>query len=363
MQARNQIIDYLKQIGSILAGPKQKLPTLKLRMRYLTNLSLMPCFICFLAFTRSFIYRYIKAPPPFIDEVSMTCSKFGWLNNASIRMTCNNRPLDIHATLAMTWLTLFTLQTLTRKFHFNKIHKYLGIVGQPIAVINCVGMIQLTLFDIISPMKTERPPIFTPFMFLTACIIFVCLYQSWLGLRATPMDVDMHALWIVRAFLMSFTTPIIRFYPIVLRYIFSTACIKDEMSLNTWVIGSMTVAATLTLYLFWLANKACLDDPVDNFLKGFIVFEVGCVFIDIIQTFTKGTFFGHMYRCYKEGRAGPTIFDSWPVHPLLLLLFVAVFCVWVFYLLVQGYDDDDDDADKEKDAKDAAVNEKTGLIA
>ena len=69
-----------------------------------------------------------------------------------------------------------------------------------------------------------------------------------------------------------------------------------------------------------------------------------------------------MYRCYKEGRAGPTIFDSWPVHPLLLLLFVAVFCVWVFYLLVQGYDDDDD-ADKEKDAKDAAVNEKTGLIA
>ena len=52
---------------------------------------------------------------------------------------------------------------------------------------------------------------------------------------------------------------LIRFYPIVLRYVFSTDCIKQQQSLDTWVIGSMTVSCVLSFYLFYLVNKACLD--------------------------------------------------------------------------------------------------------
>lgn len=127
------------------------------------------------------------------------------------------------------------------------------------------------------------------------------------GLDKKPMDIDAHSLWMVRAFLMSFTTPVIRFYPIVLRYIFSTACIKTQAALDTWVIGSMTVAATITLYLFFLANKACLKNPYDTFFWGFVAFEVGCLVIDAKQTFDQGFFFTHMYTCFRHGADHPSL--------------------------------------------------------
>jgi len=337
-------MSYLETVSRILGGPKKRLPTLKARIAYLTNVSLMPCLICYLAFTRSFIYRYFGHPAT-LQGVSMECSKFGWLNNASIRMTCNNRPLDIHATLALAWLSLFSVQALLQKFNLWEAHKKVGKYLGFIAVINVVGMLQLATYDIISPMVTERPPVFTPFMFGTAIIMIWCLYESYQGLASTPRDVDRHIMWITRAFLMSFTTPVIRFYPIVLRYIFSTKCIKQQEALDTWVIGSMTVSCALSLYLFYLVNKACLDEPFDIFLNGFIAFTGVAIVIDFVQTFNKGTFIGHMYKCWKDGNAGPTIFDSVPAHPLLIFVFVCLFFAWLFMILVDSGLEEEEDED------------------
>jgi len=101
---------------------------------------------------------------------------------------CNNRPLDIHATLAMMWLTLFTIQTLAIKFQFHTIHKLVGKYIGIIALINVGGMLQMSVYDILVPMVTERPKIFTPFMFMTAWIVLGCLYMSNKGLKATPRD-------------------------------------------------------------------------------------------------------------------------------------------------------------------------------
>jgi len=123
---------------------------------------------------------------------------------------------------------------------------------------------------------------------------------------------------------MSFTTPVIRFYPLVLRYVFSTACIKKQLALDTWVIGSMTVSCVMTLWFFYLVNKACLDKPYDIFLKGFMAFTAVAFVIDFVQTFSLGTFIGHMYQCWKDGDAGPTIFDAFPFHPLVNLFFIVV---------------------------------------
>lgn len=335
-------MSYIEKLKSILGGPKQKISTQKGRILYLTNISLMPCLICYLAFTRSFIYRFFGHPAT-LDGVSMECSKFGWLNNASIRMTCNNRPLDIHATLALSWLSLYSVQAVLQKFNFTEAHKKVGKYLGFIAFINIIGMLQLATYDIISPMVTERPPVFTPFMFGTAIIMSWCLYESYSGLYSTPRDIDRHAMWMTRGFLMSFTTPVIRFYPIVLRYIFSTNCIKQQQALDTWVIGSMTVSCVLSLYLFYLVNKACLEDPMDIFLQGFIAFTAGAFVIDMIQSATKGTFVGHMYQCWADGDAGPTIFTSVPAHPLLIFVFIILFFVWLFSILVGETEDDEED--------------------
>jgi hypothetical protein len=342
------MIGCLSDTIQVFKGPKKKLPTTDARNQYLTSLCLMPCLICFLAFTRPFIYRFFWRPAE-MDGISLKCSKFGWLNNASVRITCDNRPLDIHATLAISWLVLFSVQTITKKFRWKEVHKFIGWTFGFMAAINVVGMLQFAIYDIVSPMKTERPPVFTPFMFMTAVIISWCLYESYQGIIAK--NFDHHGLWMARAFLMSFTTPVIRFYPIVLRYIFSTACIKDEQALDTWVLGSMTVASSFTLYLFYLANRACRDETFDNFLWMFIAFEAVALIMDGYQTYHKGTFFGHMYRCWKNGDAGDTVFTKCPVHPLLVVGFVASFFMWIFVVLVghlhhfdeEGGDDGDDD--------------------
>lgn len=158
---------------SFILGPKERLPTLKQRVSFLTNLSLVPCLVCYLAFTRPAIYRFLPfLKPDSLQGVDIRCKDYGWLNNASVRMTCENRSLDIHATLAIAWLTLFTIQALAQlagaKELHRKIGKYLGVV----ALINVVGMLQLSVYDLIVPMKTERPKIFGPFMFLTAMFVF-----------------------------------------------------------------------------------------------------------------------------------------------------------------------------------------------
>jgi hypothetical protein len=283
-----------------LAGPKERLPTFKDRVNFLANLTLTPILICYVAFTRSFIYRFISTPEKYAG-VDMKCSRFGWLNNAAVRMTCNHRPLDIHATLAMMWLALYTIQTLAIRFNFRKTHKFVGKYLGWIAAVNVGGMVLMSVYDLFVPMETDRPNIFGPIMVATAVFVSLCVFMSGKALQATPRDLDQHILWIVRAFLVSFSTPIIRFYPIVLRHIFSTECIQQKENLETSVIGATTVAVLVCQYLFWLANRACLKDPVDSFLTFFGAFATFIVVVDIHQTLTKGFFFWNMYKCHRDG--------------------------------------------------------------
>jgi hypothetical protein len=294
----------IMSILGFLAGPKERLPTFKERVSFLANLSLTPILICYVAFTRSFIYRFISTPDKY-SGVDMKCSRFGWLNNATVKVTCNHRPLDIHATLALMWLALYTIQTLAIKFNFRKVHTFVGKYIGVVAVINIGGMLLMTVYDKIHPMEdSDRPASFRPLMFMTAVFVAGCAYMSFKGLQATPRDLDEHILWIVRAFITSFSTPIIRFYPIVLRHIFSTECVQQKASLETWVIGSTAVSCACCLYLFWLSNKACLKDPMDLFFKAFLVFAVFILVIDVHSTVTKGFFFWNMYTCYRDGVSG-----------------------------------------------------------
>jgi hypothetical protein len=108
----------------------------------------------------------------------MKCSRFGWLNNAAVRMTCNHRPLDIHATLAMMWLALYTIQTLAIRFNFRKTHKFVGKYLGWIAAVNVGGMVLMSVYDLFVPMETDRPNIFGPIMVATALLVSSCVFMS-----------------------------------------------------------------------------------------------------------------------------------------------------------------------------------------
>jgi hypothetical protein len=137
-----------------LAGPKERLPAFKDRVKFIVNLSLTPILICCVVFTRAFICRFIAAPDKHAG-VDMKCSRFGWLDNAQVRMTCNHRPLDIHATLALMWLALCTVQTLAVKCNFCKVHKFVGKHVRFIAVANFGGMVLMSVYDLLfHPMET-----------------------------------------------------------------------------------------------------------------------------------------------------------------------------------------------------------------
>jgi len=233
----------------------------------------------------------------------MTCKQFGWYNNGTVNMACDKKALDIHATLALMWLFFFTIQAMAIRFGFKKFHMIAGLYYFfPVAMINVFGMAIITGSEI-GNAKSTRPREFYPFMILTMILIIFCLFKSFLALfpqsAGFERSVDNHTLWIVRAFLVSFTTPVMRLYPIAMRMLFSTACVRQQESLEVFLIASMTVSIVVTTYFAWLQNKAVLENPFDPWFKAvLLIFGFGFL-VDIIQTVNKGYFFYHMIKCYR----------------------------------------------------------------
>jgi hypothetical protein len=121
-------------------------------------------------------------------------------------------------------------------------------------------------------------------MVMTALLVSSCALMSGKALQATPRDLDQRTLWVVRAFLVSFATPVVCFCTIVLRHTFSNECVQQKANLDASVIEATTVAGLLCLCLFWLANKACLKEPVDLFFEAFLALVVFVAVVDVHQT-------------------------------------------------------------------------------
>jgi len=233
----------------------------------------------------------------------MTCKQYGWYNNGTVNMECDKLSLDIHATLALMWLFFFTIQAFAIRFGFKKFHMIAGLYYIfPVAFLNVFGMAIITGAEM-STSKSTRPKEFYPFMILTMILIIFCLFKSALALfpqsAGFERNVDNHTLWIVRAFLVSFTTPIMRLYPITMRTLFSTNCIRQQESMEVFLIASMTVSVIVTTYFVWLQNKAVLENPFDPWMKSIFVIFVIAFTVDIIQAVRKGYFFYHMIKCYR----------------------------------------------------------------
>jgi hypothetical protein len=280
--------------------------TQQARLDVIVNLALGPCLICFLAFTRPVLYRAFGIGGKFVDVVhgvedvviTKKCPKFAWLNNADFKVTCDHRPLDIHGVLAVAWLILFTAQCLMIKFRFRAFHKLVGKGGMWIALVNIMGMLFLSVYDVFYPMEdTSRPRIFNLFMWNLTAQMFIYLKSSYEALQ--KHDIEMHALWMFRAFVKSFTTPVMRFYPLVLRYFFGTKC--SELNREKAVMGSVGICLLFIVPLSWFSNVYVLKEPMDKYMKSTIGMAVVTLCLEAVWFYHKGFYITGMFQCHRYG--------------------------------------------------------------
>lgn len=262
------------------------------RKNYLLSLSVMPIVVCVLAFARSAIYRITYTPSH--------CKSFGWYSSSSAEFQCDYKPLDIHATLALLWLAVFAIQvSLIGALGKPLWHRFFGRIGLVIAFANAIGMIYLAYKDVTDPMKkTDRPKDFTPFMFLVAFKVSACLAISVRCLYSKGRDIEGHMLWMFRTFVCSFTTPVIRFYPMVLRMLAGKNCF--EANRDRFVMGAMFVSEMTCIVLYSLAQKQTRTTFWDGFMKlQFLTFLLATA-NEARFAWTHGLFIGGMAQCFLE---------------------------------------------------------------
>jgi hypothetical protein len=262
------------------------------RKNFLLQLSYTPILICVLAFARSAFYRITYNPPE--------CSKFGWFSSSSGEFTCDHKPLDFHATLALAWLSVFSIQVGLMVFGQNRLHKLFGKTGFSIAFANAAGMFWLAIHDTLHPMKTtDRPPDFTPFMFLVAAKLTLCLIFSVQAIMSkNNRDVENHFLWIFRGFITSFTTPVIRFYPAVLRHLAGRDCFEQHR--EKFVMGAMFVSELTCVILYSLAQVKTRKKFWDLFIKLQVLTFVTAAVKEFQFAGEHGLFISGMVQCAAE---------------------------------------------------------------
>ena len=288
--------------GSGTKGARDKQQASHSTTTALLRLSYVPVLVCIVAFTRSAVYRLNGA----IQRNQGGCQRFGWYSSSSAEFQCDHKPLDVHASLALMWLAVYALQVLLLATGNPKWHRRLGRLGLVVALLNCAGMFLLATAELdpeTAMKKTDRPDDFTPFMFLVATKVTVCVSLSIWALYGKPKcDVEAHKLWMFRAFLSSFTTPVIRFYPLVLRLLAGTDCFQQHR--EKFVMGSMFVSELVCVVVYTVAQRQTRTQFWDMFMKLQAVTFGVAVFKEIYFASTHGTFIAGMAECAADKYAG-----------------------------------------------------------
>mmetsp|Transcript_62189 Transcript_62189/g.151664 ORF Transcript_62189/g.151664 Transcript_62189/m.151664 type:complete len:313 (-) Transcript_62189:136-1074(-) len=264
------------------------------RRNYVLRLSFLPVLICVISFAKAAYYRFWRRPKP------SQCQDFGWYSSSSGEFQCDYKPLDYHAMLALLWLGTYALQTSLIAAGLPSIHRLTGKVGFIIAFANAAGMFYLAIQDTLNPMpKTDRPPDFTPFMFLVAIKLTICLVVSVIKIRRK--DTEGHILWTYRAFTTSFTTPVIRFYPLVLRLLAGDDCF--DRNRQKFVMGAMFVSELTCSVLYSLVQRKTRKVFWDTFMKIQAVTFLCAFMKDVKFASENGFFVTGMIQCWTEKMA------------------------------------------------------------
>lgn len=301
--------------------PEKKNPhmfqTLRQRKDFLLILSYVPVVICFIAFGFSAIFRFIRTTEETTETETVTatvsssssssfsyknptmkCKRYGWYNSSSAKVSCDHKALDIHAISALAWLFIYAIQVVLLTFRKGKWHRYFGYLGAIGAFANAGGMFWYTIDNIVNPMKnTNRPKDFTPFMIFVGAEIAVCIWLSFHALfwKAKKRDIDQHMIWIFRAFMISFSTPLMRFYPLVVRLMFGWECFEAHK--HKFVMESMFVAAAVCTSLQVLAQRYTQRKFFDMFLIVQFAFFFVATAKEITYAWGHGSFIVGMVQC------------------------------------------------------------------
>mmetsp|Transcript_44614 Transcript_44614/g.94941 ORF Transcript_44614/g.94941 Transcript_44614/m.94941 type:complete len:300 (+) Transcript_44614:153-1052(+) len=294
-----------------------RIPTLKGRLDVLCNLLLAPVTICLMLFTRPVLYRLFGVGLHFVDilnnrkwdVVIAQCKGYGWINQATLKVTCEHRPLDVHAILAMVWIGVFGFQLVTIKLNFRRFHKMAGQAGFALASMNTLGSLFLVMHLALYPIETasNKPLLFAPFMWFVAMDMLFCLKRGYDAIG--KHDIDEHSLWLYRAFMGSFTTPVLRFYPLVVRYIFGTECVR--LNKPRLLIGAVFVGLSFLFGATYVANRKVLKEPFDGYLAvRLVVCLLGVVAESLFVKKHGGTFIQGVHECWKVGPDNYTLRDE-----------------------------------------------------
>jgi hypothetical protein len=262
------------------------------RKRYLLQLSYVPVAICLIAFAKSAAYRVTTLPEH--------CRSFGWYSSSSGEFQCDYRPLDVHATLALLWLAVYSAQVALLSVDKSAWHRLFGRLGLVVAALNAVGMFGLAISDVVHPMeRTDRPPDFTPFMFLVAGKVSTCLGLSVYCLFGkNERDVEGHMMWMYRTFICSFTTPVIRFYPLILRLAAGDDCFQRHR--DKFVMGAMFVSELVCVVMYAAAQRKTQIQFWDTFMKLQAVTFLLAAVKEIAFATEHGMFVTGMIQCAAD---------------------------------------------------------------
>lgn len=236
---------------------------------------------------------------------TMKCKRFGWYASGSAKVSCDHKALDIHGVSALGWLTVYAIQIVLLAIHKGKWHKYFGYLGAIVAFINVGGIFWFTIDSIVNPMKeTNRPKDFTPFMILIGVEVATCIWMSFYALFIkAKKDIDQHMIWICRAFMISFTTPIMRFYPLIVRLVFGWGCFEAHK--KKFVIEAGFVSGVTCFILHFLTQRYTQRKFFDIFMVVQILFLFPVTTKQITYSSEHGSFLVGMVQCAAAASSTP----------------------------------------------------------
>jgi hypothetical protein len=164
---------------------------------------------------------------------------------------------------------------------------------------NAVGVFWFAYQEMINPMeKTDRPPDFTVFMLVAGFKMTLCLVLSTYSILKKDRDFEGHMLWMYRGFLTSFTAPVIRFYPTVLRLLAGDDCFDENR--HKFILGSMFVAELASCIMYTLMQRKTQPVFWDIFMKVQSVIFLSALVKEIRLYSTHGMFVTGMVGCAME---------------------------------------------------------------
>ena len=271
------------------ASNPHMLPTLQQRKNFLLKMSYMPVAVCFISFGKAAVNRILSFH-------NNKCQKFGWYSSANGDVICDHKLMDFHAITALMWLAIFVIQVLVLIWKKPKWHKYFGRLGMVGAFVTVGGMFWIAIQDMFHPIEdTDRPPHFTKFMVIVAATMMIFLIMSTYALMKKKRDIDQHMIWIFRSFVTSFSTPMVRLYPLLLRVALGQSCL--DMNRHRIAIESVFVSKLTIVLVYVIAQRYTQPKFWDMYMKFQFVTMMLSIFENFRYASEHGSFLSGMVQC------------------------------------------------------------------